>query len=94
MVFDFKEWLLHIDKSAADIHELYYAVHSVEENSTYKCEQLLDGRYLITCSYLTDKLILSTEKQRAFFLDYLQNTYADGDIDGNYGFEQAMSKND
>ncbi|TWR26925.1 hypothetical protein FPZ42_07775 [Mucilaginibacter achroorhodeus] len=94
-IYDFKEWLTLIDNdNPPELSELFYSVRNVESNSTFSCERLSGENYVITCSYIPVQLKLSSDKQLKYFLDYLESTYADGDIDGNEAFHRAMEKND
>ncbi|RZK22447.1 MAG: hypothetical protein EOO43_09580 [Flavobacterium sp.] len=95
-ITDLKEWLKHVDNDDAnEMEQLYYAVKNGEEDGfIFSCQSLPSDKYLIRCSYEQEELLLLSSKARDYFLEYLETTYADGDVDANAAFHRAIEKND
>jgi hypothetical protein len=89
-IFDFKKWLTYIDNDEpAELVELFTVVRTCENGSIFNCKQLDEEKYLITCSYIDEKLLITSEKQLNYFLSYLENTYAGGDVEANEALHRA-----
>lgn len=97
--FDFKDWLADCDlEDYDDVHSLY---RSVEENDEYggfstTTRNVSDGiQIFVKCDWFDNPLILKSEKQRKFFLDYIESTHCDDmGIEGWYAYHRAMEKDD
>jgi len=95
-ITDFKIWLKGIDNDdAVEMEQLYYAVRNVDEDGLpYSCENIGGDRYLVKSSYTSDELLLLSDKTVKYFLDYLESTYGDGDIEANASFQRATREDD
>jgi hypothetical protein len=94
-MFDFKNWLDHVDTDSFDeVHSLYNAVLNNEGWGSFSCterETSKGTQYIVQGDDIEAPLILTTN--RKFFLEYLNEKYGgDLGIQGEYAFRESMRK--
>ena len=94
-ITDFEEWINEADPdSNEEIYALYRAVSDINQNGMYECS-MNNGKYFVKGDHTENTLMLASEKAYSAFLQYM-NVYFnfEGDIEGWYGFNRAMAKDD
>lgn len=94
-ITDFNAWLDEADPDdCEEIYALYKAVMDVDELGMYKCS-VNNGKYFVKGNHTEDTLMLASEKARLAFMKTMDARFKiEGDLEGWYGFERAMAKND
>lgn len=97
---DFKLWTNFIDlENYEEIYCIYRSVSDIDEWGAFKCvkkETTKNNMYFLKCDYCDDTLVLASDKAKEGFLQYIQINYMKNntDVEGWYGYENAMAKND
>ena len=97
---NFDDWL-DANLDSADYDDVWNLYHSVcecsEETpiSEYGIYNMQQGKYFVTSSCGEGTLMLASDKARNAFLKKIEDTYCeDMGIEGWYGFNKAMEKDD
>ncbi|MDY4388687.1 hypothetical protein [Pectobacterium aroidearum] len=94
-ITDFDSWLDQADPDDyEEIYALYRTVADADEFGLYKCS-VNNGKYFVKADHAEDTLMLASEKARSAFLQAVDSRYdIEGDIEGWYGYQRAMDKDD
>ena len=99
-ITDFKNWLSVVDhEDYNDVYCLYQAVNNFDEWGAFKCSQKEASKgnmYFVKCDYVEEVLMLTSDKARDYFLQYIKKTYAgdEMDIETWYYFKYSKEKGD
>ena len=98
-ITDFDTWIagsLLIDYN--EVYCLYRSVHDIDEFDSFKTSKKVQAgktKYFVTCDYLSDTLMLASDKAREYFLDKLEKQFAgEMGMEGWYAYNRAMEKDD
>lgn len=89
---DFESWLDQADpESAEQAYALYEAVSSEEGDGIWNVVEN-NGRLIVSCGHVDEKLIIASEQAKAVFLNMLREKHMDDtdDVESWYGFQRNM----
>lgn len=91
---DFKKWIADVIDDYNDVYELFLSIKNQTSNTRFEYEQ--KGNIIsIKAKWMDGSLILVTEKQTNYLLDYLRDDYMDGmDVESYWGYKQNLEKED
>ncbi|KAB2913181.1 MAG: hypothetical protein F9K23_17640 [Bacteroidetes bacterium] len=94
---DFKKWITAViddDDDYNDVCELFQSINNQTSNTRFEYEQ--KGNIIsIKAKWVDDPLILVTEKQTNYLLDYLRENYMEGmDVESYWSYKYNLEKED
>lgn len=97
-ITDFEAFL---DQAEPDDHEEVYALYKAVEDccdmTFYECERAPNGQWIVSSPVASDKLRLASQDAKDAFLRLVHERYVNDegqDIEGWYGYQRAMAKDD
>lgn len=89
---DFKKWLAQHEFEDNEIYFLYSAVNEVTSYGIFSCYNIKENLLKIESSQIEVPLIISSDKQKKYFLDYIENNYCNGDVEMFYTLQNDAEK--
>lgn len=98
-ITDFIDWLDGAEPEGhEEVYSLYRSVKDCDSWGVYETVKATGGgdRWMVSADNSEDSLLLASEKAKEAFLEHIENTYCDGDLEMEswYMFKHAMSKDD